>query len=52
MHSYFSVEELEREESFDMQIESIHQLLPSAYPPHEIKLNLKSKLLCFDTYKQ
>ena len=50
MHSYFSVEELEIEESFDMQIESIHQLLPSAYPPHELKLNLKPKLLCFDTY--
>ena len=38
MHSYFSVDQPDTEESLDLPIESIHQLLPSGYTPHKLKL--------------
>ena len=40
IHSYFSVDEVDKKESLHLPIESIHLLLPSGYPPHELKLKL------------
>ena len=47
IHSYFSVDEVDADESLDLPIESIHQLLPSGYPPHKLKLKLGTIVIVF-----
>ena len=40
IHSYFSVDEVDADESLDLPIESIHQLLQSGFAPYELKVKL------------
>ena len=45
MHNYFSVDQQDTdgdEDALDIPIESIHILLPSGYPPHELKLKINT----------
>ena len=45
MHPYFSVDQQETdgyENGLYMLIEFIHKLLPSGYPPHELKLKIET----------